>query len=92
MTDTPAADLSTARVQLFSDSDPLEVSVVVPAYDEGLEPFGRAAAAQLHSWSGWTSSEDYDWDVAVIDLDWPIGERGDSEDRENSGEALHFPH
>ena len=34
MTDTPAADLSTARADLFSASDALDVSVVVPAYDE----------------------------------------------------------
>jgi len=46
---------------------------VVPAYDEGAEPFGRAYNVQLHSYAGWTENADWDWDIAVIDLDWPIG-------------------
>ncbi len=46
---------------------------VVPAYDEGLEPFGRAYNTELHSYAGWTEDADWDWDIAVIDLDWPIG-------------------
>jgi len=46
---------------------------VMPAFDNDAEPFGRAYGMSLHSWAGWTESEDYDWDVAVIDLEWPIG-------------------
>lgn len=46
---------------------------VVPAYDEGAEPFGRAYNVQLHSYAGWTENADWDWDIAVIDLEWPIG-------------------
>ena len=46
---------------------------VRPGYHYGVAHFGQAYSVQLHSWSGWTEDEDYDWDVAVIDLQWPIG-------------------
>jgi len=46
---------------------------VIPGYEEGRRPFGTAQAAQVHVWSLWTEDEDYDHDVAVIDLDRPIG-------------------
>ncbi len=46
---------------------------VVPAYNNGAKPFGDAGALQLHSWSGWTSDEDFDHDVALVDLDRPVG-------------------
>lgn len=46
---------------------------VHPGFDEWFSPFGKANAVQLHAYSGWTQSEDFDWDIAVIDLDWPIG-------------------
>ena len=46
---------------------------VVPSYDSGVEPYGRANGVQLHSWTGWTQDGDWDHDIGVIDLDRPIG-------------------
>ncbi|MBN1591183.1 MAG: tandem-95 repeat protein [Pirellulales bacterium] len=46
---------------------------VVPAFENGAKPFGQAYSAQLHSWTGWTNSGDYDHDIGVIDLDRPVG-------------------
>ncbi len=46
---------------------------VVPAYDNGAQPYGDAVATQLHSWTGWTQDEDFDDDIGVIDLNRPIG-------------------
>jgi len=46
---------------------------VVPAYDNGDEPFGAALSTQLHAYTGWTDNEDFDWDLAVVDLDRPVG-------------------
>jgi V8-like Glu-specific endopeptidase len=47
--------------------------VVVPAYDDGVEPYGRANGIQLHSWTGWTLNGNFDYDIGVIDLDRPVG-------------------
>lgn len=46
---------------------------VVPAFDNGALPFGVSNSVQLHAYTGWTDNEDFDWDVAVIDLDRPVG-------------------
>ncbi|MBN1426260.1 trypsin-like serine protease [Candidatus Fermentibacteria bacterium] len=46
---------------------------VVPAYENGSQPFGNAGAVSLHSWTGWTQDGSYDHDMGVIDLDRPIG-------------------
>lgn len=46
---------------------------VVPAFDDWVEPYGRANATQLHSWTGWTSDGDWDHDIGIIDLDRPVG-------------------
>ncbi len=46
---------------------------VLPGYDAGEGSAGTAMAVQLHTWSGWTDSYDYDYDLALIDLDRPIG-------------------
>ena len=45
----------------------------MPAYKEGEKPFGVAKSERLYSWKGWTQSEDYNWDIAYIKLDRPIG-------------------
>jgi V8-like Glu-specific endopeptidase len=47
--------------------------VVVPAYENGARPYGDASAVQLHTWTGWALDGNYDHDIAVIDLDRPIG-------------------
>ncbi|MBU1073788.1 trypsin-like serine protease, partial [bacterium] len=46
---------------------------VIPGLDEGNEPFGHAHAVQIHSWEGWTVDHDHHHDVAILDLDRPIG-------------------
>ncbi|MEN0002750.1 MAG: BACON domain-containing carbohydrate-binding protein [Bacteroidota bacterium] len=45
----------------------------VPAFENGNAPFGAASSENIYSWSSWTNNEDYDWDVAYIELDRPIG-------------------
>ncbi|MBU1071747.1 trypsin-like serine protease, partial [bacterium] len=66
-------------VYMFEDSDGNDVDDwayqvrVLPGFHYGVAHFGEAYGVQLHAWAGWTSSEDYDWDVAIIDLQWPIG-------------------
>ena len=46
---------------------------VVPGYELGSTPYGDASAVQLHSWTGWTVDANWDHDMALIDLDRPIG-------------------
>ncbi len=46
---------------------------VIPAYDEGVRPFGTAYSAQMFTWTGWTQAHDWNWDMAVIKLDRPVG-------------------
>jgi V8-like Glu-specific endopeptidase len=46
---------------------------VVPGYHNGVDPFGNAMGTTFHSWTGWTISEDFDYDMGVIQLDRPIG-------------------
>lgn len=54
-------------------------ATIIPAYNgdkpagAGREPYGTARAVQLHSWTGWTVNRDSRHDLAVIDLDRPIG-------------------
>jgi len=47
--------------------------LVAPGYQLGEAPWGYATAIQMHSWTGWTQDEDAHHDMAVIDLDRPIG-------------------
>lgn len=49
-----------------------EISVH-PGYDHGDGPWGQANAVTLHAWEGWTVDHDAHHDIAVIDLDRPIG-------------------
>lgn len=46
---------------------------VIPAYDSGSAPYGEAGFATLYAWTAWTVDEDYDWDIAMIKLDRPVG-------------------
>lgn len=46
---------------------------VVPAFDNGDAPFGMANAVRFTTFTGWTSSEDFDFDIAIVELDRPIG-------------------
>jgi V8-like Glu-specific endopeptidase len=46
---------------------------VIPAYENGSAPFGEANSANLLAWTNWTVSQDFDWDIAMIELDRPVG-------------------
>lgn len=46
---------------------------VIPAYENGDAPFGEANFANLWAWTAWTGDENYDWDIAMIELDRPVG-------------------
>jgi V8-like Glu-specific endopeptidase len=46
---------------------------VIPAYDNGSTPFGEANFANLLAWTAWTEDENYDWDIAMIELNRPLG-------------------
>lgn len=47
--------------------------IVVPSYENGVEPYGRAYGISFMSWNGWLEDEDWDWDMGLIVLDRSIG-------------------
>lgn len=46
---------------------------VSAAWDGDDDAYGSANGIQLFSWTGWTQSSDYDFDIGYIRLDRPIG-------------------
>jgi V8-like Glu-specific endopeptidase len=46
---------------------------IMPAYDKGSTPYGEANFATLYAWTAWTVNENHDWDIALIELDRPLG-------------------
>lgn len=46
---------------------------VVPAYNNGSEPYGSASRKTMHSWTSWTNDANYDSDIGLIRLDRPLG-------------------
>ena len=46
---------------------------VIPAYENGVEPYGDAQDTQIASVTGWTQDQDYDYDYGFVVLDRPIG-------------------
>jgi uncharacterized repeat protein (TIGR02543 family) len=46
---------------------------VVPAYENGIEHYGDAYGISFTTWTGWVSSQDFDWDLGFIELDRPVG-------------------
>ncbi len=50
---------------------------VYPAYDgaTGKAPFGMAYSSMIYSVSGWINGQSSEYDIAVVKLDRPIGER-----------------
>ncbi len=46
---------------------------VIPGYENHLEPWGDAHAVQMHVWEGWSVDHDDHHDIAILDLDRPIG-------------------
>ncbi|MCG8461915.1 MAG: trypsin-like serine protease, partial [Holophagales bacterium] len=57
----------------YTFDDWAESITVVPGYENGARPYGSSEAVQLHSFVGWTSNEDLDHDIGIIDLDRPVG-------------------
>ena len=57
----------------YTINDWAESVTVIPAYENGAMPYGSAQGVQLHSWTGWTNNEDFDYDNGIIDLDRPVG-------------------
>lgn len=50
-----------------------EKITVVPGYDDGNVPFGTSEMISMTTFEGWTVSEDYNDDIAVIRVDRPVG-------------------
>ncbi|MBC8424595.1 trypsin-like serine protease [bacterium] len=50
-----------------------DVVTVWPGFENNDAPWGFATAVQMHSWEGWTQDEEAGHDIAVIDLDRPLG-------------------
>lgn len=46
---------------------------VIPGFDEWNRPFGTAFSSNFMTWTGWTVAHDWNWDLAVIKLDRPVG-------------------
>jgi V8-like Glu-specific endopeptidase len=46
---------------------------VIPGYENGEELYGSAGAVRMYSWRGWTSHANSSWDMALLELDKPIG-------------------
>ncbi len=42
---------------------------VVAGYQDGNEPFGRAYSTSVSTWAAWYEDENFNWDIAVIELD-----------------------
>ena len=47
--------------------------VVVPGYDNGSRPYGDAVGVVFYAWAGWRWFGNTDDDIAIIELDRPIG-------------------
>lgn len=46
---------------------------VVPAYNNGNAPYCDAFAVTMMWFLGWTVSQNYDFDIAIVELDRPVG-------------------
>lgn len=71
----------TAGHCVYSYEDPEEDEIddyaisiqAFPAADGSDTPFGAATAEKLRTWTGWSDYEDLDYDIALIELDRPVG-------------------
>ncbi len=45
----------------------------VPAYQDGSEPYGESGYQTILAWTDWTESQNADFDLAVVQLRYPIG-------------------
>ena len=46
---------------------------VVPAFQVGAQPFGESGYQTILTWTDWTVSQDSDFDLAAVQLRYPIG-------------------
>ena len=46
---------------------------VIPGFDSPNRPFGNALSLSLMSFTSWTASGDFDYDMGAIELDRPVG-------------------
>lgn len=46
---------------------------IIPAYENGSEPFGTASSRGLYSLKGWTDDRNFKYDIGWIHLDRPVG-------------------
>ncbi|MEO1652712.1 MAG: BACON domain-containing carbohydrate-binding protein, partial [Bacteroidota bacterium] len=66
--------LTAAHCVFFDDEGGWARSIeVVPGFNNGERPYGNANATFFRSWTGWTVSELWDWDMALITIDRPVG-------------------
>lgn len=45
----------------------------IPAYQDGSEPYGKSGYQTILTWTDWTDSQNVDFDLAAIQLRYPIG-------------------
>ena len=57
----------------WSIFDGAEAVTISPGYEVGISPWGLAEAVELHVWSAWIDDEDSNFDLAIVDLDRPVG-------------------
>ena len=46
---------------------------IVPSYEDDIRPYGDASGVNAIAWEGWTKMKIYPHDIAVVELDRPIG-------------------
>jgi len=46
---------------------------ITPAYHQELAPLGKTGFQTIQTWTNWTIQENYDYDIAAIELDSPLG-------------------
>jgi V8-like Glu-specific endopeptidase len=52
----------------------IDGAIIIPGYSNGNEPFGRAYYTNVWTYSAWTNSMDYNYDIALVKFDRPVGE------------------
>ncbi len=46
---------------------------VIPAYADGNEPLGKSGFSTIMTWTAWTEAQNFEFDLAAIQLRYPIG-------------------